>query len=75
MLPPSSLLFCHDNDDRVDPHPVGSAEARRPPLGEGSATETPGDLRIKINTDRTSSPNYKNITQTRQQQQHFSKLQ
>ena len=59
---PSSLLFCHDNndDDRVDPHAIGSAEARRPPLGEGRAPKTPGDLRIKINTDRTSSPNYNN---------------
>ena len=65
MHGPSSLLFCHDNDDdddRVDPHPIGSAEAGRRPLGEGSAPKTPGDLRIKINTDRTSSPNYNNIT-------------
>ena len=67
---PSSLLFCHDNndDDRVDPHAIGSAEARRPPLGEGSAAETPGDLRIKINTDRTSSPNYKNNNNNHHQQ-------
>ena len=70
MHPPSSLLFCHDNDDddRVDPHAIGSAEARRPPLGEGSAAETPGDLRIKINTDRTSSPNYNNNNNNHHQQ-------
>ena len=68
MHPPSSLLFCHDNDDRVDPHPVGSAEAGRPPLGEGSAPKTPGDLRIKINTDRTSSPNYNNNNNNHHQQ-------
>ena len=67
---PSSLLFCHDNndDDRVDPHAIGSAEARRPPLGEGGAPKTPGDLRIKINTDRTSSPNYKNNNNNHHQQ-------
>ena len=70
MHPPSSLLFCHDNDDddRVDPHPIGSAEARRRPLGEGRAPKTPGDLRIKINTDRTSSPNYKNNNNNHHQQ-------
>jgi len=39
-----SLLGVAVNGDC--PHAIGSAEARRPPLGEGSAAETPGDQEI-----------------------------